>query len=210
MGTLGGTRTRTNPGRSMSSRQNGDKISGNFGLKRERRSPRQGHSGGPEGGHEAETAGWGPHDRPEPMALEPGSRPRPLIHHWIGTVVLPNVSLDRVVAVMQDYDRYGDIYAPHVRESALLEQEGNRFRVYAQLYEKKILTFVADSEYEAEFLAVEVVREGPELGHDHGIDEAEPHEVGDAVGDPRLSQRAKADDGGAEDCRAKRVLQGSL
>jgi len=80
--------------------------------------------------------------------------PDGLVHHWIGTVILPDVSLERVVAVMQDYDSYADIYAPQVRSARLLEREGDRFRVYAQLYEKKVLTFVANSEYEAEYIAV--------------------------------------------------------
>ena len=59
------------------------------------------------------------------------------VHHWVGTVLIPNVTLEQTIAMVQDYDRYAEIYAPQVRESRLLSRDGNRFKVRAQLFEKK-------------------------------------------------------------------------
>ncbi len=38
--------------------------------------------------------------------------PSGMVHHWIGTVLIPGVTLDRTIALVQDYDRYPDVYAP--------------------------------------------------------------------------------------------------
>ena len=83
------------------------------------------------------------------------------VHHWVGTVLIPNVTLEQTIAMIQDYDRYAEIYAPQVRESRLLSRDGNRFKVYAQLYEKyekKVITWVGNTEYDAEFIFLDDAR----------------------------------------------------
>ncbi len=80
--------------------------------------------------------------------------PSGMVHHWIGTVLIPGVGLDRTIAMVQDYDRYPAIYAPDVRASAIRERDGNRFRVYLRLYTKRILTWVADTEHSVEYVPV--------------------------------------------------------
>lgn len=82
------------------------------------------------------------------------SIPSGLVHHWIGTVLIPGVSLESTIALVQDYDRYAEFYGPNVRKASLLEQDGNRFKVYAQLYMKKVLTAVLDTQYDAEFVPI--------------------------------------------------------
>ena len=81
-----------------------------------------------------------------------------MVHHWIGTVLIPGVTLDRTIAMVQDYDRYPEVYAPDVRASAIREREGNRFEVYLRLYTKRVLTWVADTEHSVEYVAVDDTR----------------------------------------------------
>ena len=81
--------------------------------------------------------------------------PSGMVHHWIGTVLIPGVTLDRAIAMMQDYDRYPEIYAPDVQASAVRAREDNRFEVYLRLYTKKVLTWVAETEHRVEFVAVD-------------------------------------------------------
>ena len=78
--------------------------------------------------------------------------PKGMVHHWVGTIMIPGVTLEQTIAMVQDYDRYAEIYAPQVTASEVLERDGNRFKVYAQLYEKKVMTFVVNTEYEAEYI----------------------------------------------------------
>jgi hypothetical protein len=43
--------------------------------------------------------------------------PEGLIHDWIGGVFIPNTSIDKLLAVVHDYDRYKEIYRPVVTDS---------------------------------------------------------------------------------------------
>ena len=77
-----------------------------------------------------------------------------MVHHWIGTVLIPGVTLDQTIALVKDYERYPEVYAPDVRAAAIREREGGRFQVYLRLYSKKVLTWVAETEHSVEFVAV--------------------------------------------------------
>jgi hypothetical protein len=52
-----------------------------------------------------------------------------LIHHWVGAIFLPGATLDQVMAVLTDYDRYKDIYAPMIARSKLLERSDRSEKV---------------------------------------------------------------------------------
>jgi hypothetical protein len=84
--------------------------------------------------------------------------PDGLCHHWIGTVFAPDVPLERVVSLMQSYDRYPDLYRPNVRRARILAREGDRFQVYLQLFMKKVISVVLNSEYDVQYVAVNAQR----------------------------------------------------
>jgi hypothetical protein len=77
--------------------------------------------------------------------------PDGLIHHWVGTVFVPRVGVKEAVALMQDYDRHSQYFAPAIARSKLLEHDGNRFRVALRFHVKKIISVTMDTENEAEF-----------------------------------------------------------
>jgi hypothetical protein len=72
--------------------------------------------------------------------------PDGLIHHWIATVYLPGVGLDRVVPLLQDYDRHAQLFAPAVVRSKLRARGGDDFTMYLRLMRTKVLTVVLDTE----------------------------------------------------------------
>ncbi len=80
--------------------------------------------------------------------------PSGMAHHWIGTVLIPGVTLDRTIALVQDYDRYPEVYAPDVRASMVRSRDGGRFEVHLRLHTRKVLTWVADTEHSVEYVAV--------------------------------------------------------
>src|SRR5690242_15949855 len=43
--------------------------------------------------------------------------PDGLIHDWIGAIFIPNATAESVLAVLDDYDRYCEIYKPVVTDS---------------------------------------------------------------------------------------------
>lgn len=79
------------------------------------------------------------------------SVPDGLIHHWVGTVFVPGVSVKNAVALMQDYNQHSKYFAPAIARSKLLERDGERFRVALRFHVKKIITVTMDTENEAEF-----------------------------------------------------------
>jgi hypothetical protein len=80
--------------------------------------------------------------------------PDGLVHHWIGTFFIPGASLERVTSLMQDYERYATVYRPNVRRSRTLARDGDRFRVYLQLFMKKVISVVLNSEYDVRYVRV--------------------------------------------------------
>jgi len=79
--------------------------------------------------------------------------PGGLIHDWMGTLFISNVTAQQVLDVLQDYDRHKDIY-PEVIDSKLLKKEGNHLQAYLRLLRKKVLTVVLNTEYAVEISRV--------------------------------------------------------
>src|SRR6202040_2137460 len=52
-----------------------------------------------------------------------------LIHHWVGTVFIPGVSLQQVLTLLQDYDHHSIYFSPEVSRSRTLEHAGDDFKV---------------------------------------------------------------------------------
>jgi hypothetical protein len=84
--------------------------------------------------------------------------PGAMIHHWVGTVFIPGVSLQQVVTLIHDYDRHSIYYSPEVTKSKLLEHTGDDFKVYLRLKRKKIVTVVLDTEYEVHYQRLDASR----------------------------------------------------
>src|SRR5262245_22617885 len=61
----------------------------------------------------------------ERLTTRDGSRsidaPGALIHHWVGLVFVPGVRLASAVALMQDYDRHAQVFAPNIAASRTLD-----------------------------------------------------------------------------------------
>lgn len=74
-----------------------------------------------------------------------------LIHHWLATGFVKGVTLDRALAVLQDFDRHAEYYKPSIDRSKLLERNGDTFKVFLRFYTKKIITVVINTEHEATF-----------------------------------------------------------
>lgn len=81
-----------------------------------------------------------------------------LCHHWVGTIFVPGGRLDRVVALMQTYERYQEIYSPAVRRSRTLSREGGHFTIYLQLFEKRIVSVVLNTESNVAYVPVTPTR----------------------------------------------------
>ena len=81
--------------------------------------------------------------------------PHGQIHHWLGGVFLPGVTLAQVAAIKQDYDHYKDIYKPDVVDSRLIKRNGDEFEMYLKIFKKQILTMVYDTYYTVRYYSPE-------------------------------------------------------
>jgi hypothetical protein len=115
--------------------------------------------------------------------------PHGLIHHWIGTVFVPGATVDHAVSLMQDYGRYQEIYSPNVRRSRTISREGDRFKVYLQLFMSKVISVVLNTEYDVRYTQVSPTRV---IVRSYSTRIAEVHDPGAA----REKEAAPGDDSG--------------
>jgi hypothetical protein len=80
--------------------------------------------------------------------------PDSLRHHWVGTAFVPGARLAQVAAVMQSYARYPDMYRPSVRRATVLSRDGDHFVVALQLFTKKIISVVVNTESDVRYSPV--------------------------------------------------------
>ncbi len=74
--------------------------------------------------------------------------PDGMVHHWVGVVFIPGVTLAQVLALVQDYDSTERHYAPDVQKSKLLAREGDRFRVYMRFFREKVISATLNTTHE--------------------------------------------------------------
>src|ERR1700676_4381838 len=61
-----------------------------------------------------------PCDPPEEIQVRGG-----MIQDWRGAMFIPHATIERVKAVLQDYDNYSQFYKPEVIESKLIAHQGD-------------------------------------------------------------------------------------
>ena len=80
----------------------------------------------------------------------PVAVPGGLIHHWLGAVFIPGVSMADVLKVVEDYDHKQDDY-PEVVSSRLLSRDGDRFKAAMRLREHHVITVTLDADFDVTY-----------------------------------------------------------
>ena len=73
------------------------------------------------------------------------------IHHWVATTLLPGAQVDRVLAVVRDYDRYPQVFAPLMTRAKAIEKQGDRDVVTLRTSIKKLISVVMEGDYVMEY-----------------------------------------------------------
>ena len=60
---------------------------------------------------------------------DPRKVPQGMIHHWVGAMFVPNVTLDQVMSVLNGYDRYSEMYKPLIRKTSVIGQAGDTVKL---------------------------------------------------------------------------------
>jgi hypothetical protein len=86
------------------------------------------------------------------------SVPDGLIHDWVGAVFIPGATLEKTLALVQNYDNHKNVYKPEVIESKLISRKGDEFRIFLRLLKKKVITVVLDTEYDVRYFPLSATR----------------------------------------------------
>ncbi len=74
--------------------------------------------------------------------------PDGMVHHWVALVFVPGVTLAQVLPVVKDYDHRSELYKPEVIASRLVSHQGDDYKIFLRLYEKRFTTVVFNTDYD--------------------------------------------------------------
>jgi hypothetical protein len=74
--------------------------------------------------------------------------PDGMLHHWVGLIFIPGTTLAKVISSAQDYGHRDELYKPEVIASRILSHQGNDYKVFMRLYQKRFTTVVFNTEYD--------------------------------------------------------------
>jgi len=94
----------------------------------------------------------------ERMQSAPAATPGAMIHHWMGTILIPGATLERVLSTIQDYDRHREYYAPEVARSRTVRRSGDDFTIYLRLQRTKVITVAFDTEHQVRYHRPDALR----------------------------------------------------
>src|SRR5215472_4257812 len=73
--------------------------------------------------------------------------PDGMVHHWVGLIFIPGVSLKQTLAVARDYDHRAELYKPEVIAAHTIWHQGDDYKIFMRLYQKRFATVVFNTEY---------------------------------------------------------------
>ena len=92
--------------------------------------------------------------------------PNGLIHDWIGAVLIPNTTIEGLLSVVHDYDRYKEIFKPVVTDSRSLACDTTE-QEFSMLWQRHVLF-------------VNAAMQGHYRAHDHMVDTHRGYSIVDA------------------------------
>ena len=84
--------------------------------------------------------------------------PDGMVHHWVGLVFIPGATLAQVLPIVQDYDHRAELYKPDITASHLISHNGDDYKFFLRLYQKRFTTAVFNTEYTAHWGRVDETR----------------------------------------------------
>jgi len=84
--------------------------------------------------------------------------PDGLVHHWVGLVFIPGVTLTQALPELQDYAHRVELYKPEVSASRLIWHQGDDYKIFLRLYEKKFTTVAFNTEYNVHWESLDEYR----------------------------------------------------
>jgi len=84
--------------------------------------------------------------------------PDGMVHHWVGLIFIPGVTLAQTLPLVKDYDRRAELYKPDVSASRTLEHNGDEYKMFLRLHQKKFTTVDFNTTYDVHWGQVDPTR----------------------------------------------------
>jgi hypothetical protein len=81
-----------------------------------------------------------------PIGVEGG-----MIHDWVGGALVKGASVEKALAMFQNYTEYKKTFAPEVLDSKLLAHEGDRWSTALRISRRNVFTVTFDTEYAVQY-----------------------------------------------------------
>jgi hypothetical protein len=73
--------------------------------------------------------------------------PDGMVHHWVGLAYISGANLAQTLAVVQDYNHRAELYKPEVIASHVISHQGDDYKIFMRLYQRRFTTVVFNTEY---------------------------------------------------------------
>jgi hypothetical protein len=84
--------------------------------------------------------------------------PDGMVHHWVGLIFIPGVTLAQTLPVVKDYDRRAELYKPDVIASRTKWHKGDEYKMFLRLHQKKFTTVVFNTDYDVHWGAASATK----------------------------------------------------
>ena len=74
-----------------------------------------------------------------------------MIHDWTAAVVVPGATVEKALAVLQNYAAYKNIYRGEVTESKLVRRDGDLWRIHLRMVKKQVFTVVLNGDFDVQY-----------------------------------------------------------
>src|SRR6476660_7851820 len=81
--------------------------------------------------------------------------PDGMVHHWVGLIFIPGATLARTLPIVKDYDRRANLYKPDVSASRTLAHNGDDFKMFLRLHQKRFTTVDFNTTYDVHWGSVD-------------------------------------------------------
>jgi hypothetical protein len=81
----------------------------------------------------------------------PVDAPDGIIHDWIAATVVSGGTVEKVIALLQNYAEYKNIYRPAVSDSKLLGRDGDLWHIRLRMVKKKVFTVVLNGDFDVQY-----------------------------------------------------------
>ena len=84
--------------------------------------------------------------------------PDGMLHHWVGLIFIPGATLAKTLPIVKDYDRRAELYKPDVSASRTIAHNGDDFKMFLRLHQKRFTTVDFNTTYDVHWGQVDPMK----------------------------------------------------